>query len=553
MHTRFPLLRSRIGFLSVTATMLFLIPCSLFAADVADVLKTPDQTFVTRGEFIRAAVKLLGIPEEAGATLPYRRVPKNLEKVVSAAYARGALATFGKELFPGQPVNLGQALEVLTVLKGLTADSAEDYRDLNGATAGLKRAVQAALDQQWVEPKSSSIFGVKDLLTGKEARILLRKVMGEGGAEDGGTQEDAIPTIRIEFKSPGSQPAGELPKSQILEALWKIVNDDYLYSDKISQEDAAYRAAEGLVESLNDPYSTFFRPATARNFQTRINGEISGIGAQVEDRAGVLTIVTPLTGSPAEKAGLKPNDEILSVDGVSIVGLPYEEAVDKVRGPKGSPVKLHIRRNGSEFDVSVIRDMIKVPEIDVKWREQIAVVQLMQFGKLTDTDLRSIMQDVAKKKPLGVILDLRNNPGGLLHAADVVVSNFLPVGSPVSIIKSRTGEKTEVTDLPATIDASVPMVVLVNKGSASASEIVAGALQDAGRATVVGEQSFGKGTVQEILEFSDHSSLKLTIAEWLTPKRRKIDGIGVKPDIIVPASERDDQLLKAVDIIKRTR
>ena len=533
--------------------MLFLVPCSLFAANVADVLKTPDTSLVTRGEFIRATVKLLAIPEETGAKLPYGRIPKSLEPSVSAAYARGALTTFGKELFPAQSINRGQALEVLAILKGLTADPAKNYRDLNGASAGLKQAVQVALDQQWMDPKSSMMFGVKELLTGKEARILLRKVLGEGGALDDSSQEDTVPTIHIEFKSPSSQPTGELPKSKILEGLWKIVTDDYLHADKINQDEAAYQAAEALVKSINDPYSTFYRPAEARDFQTRINGEVSGIGAQVEERDGVLTVVSPLTGSPAETAGIKPNDEILAVDGVSIVGLPYEEAVDKVRGPKGSTVKLHIRRNGNEFDVSVIRDTIKVPEIDVKWQDDIAIVKLMQFGKLTDTDLRSVMQDVAKQKPQGVILDLRNNPGGLLHAADVTASNFLPLGSPVVDIKSRTGEKTDVTDLPPTIAASVPMVVLVNKGSASASEIVAGALQDAGRAVIVGEQSFGKGTVQEILEFTDHSSLKLTIAEWLTPKGRKIDGIGVMPDVVIPTSERDDQLLKAVDIIKRTR
>lgn len=544
---------SRIGAFTLSAAMLFLIPFSLCAASVADVLKTPDASSVTRGEFIRATVKLLAVPGGAEAKLPYRRIPKSLEPSVSAAFARGALATFGKELYPSQPITLGQALEVLTILKGLTAEYTATYRDVSSASASLKQAVQVALDQQWAEPKSALIFGVKDVLTGKEARILLRKMMGEGGAVEDNSEEDGVPTIRIEFKSPGSQPAGELPKSQILEALWKIVSDDYLHADKISQDEAAYQAAEGLVKSLNDPYSTFYRPAESRDFQTRINGEVSGIGAQVEDRDGVLTIVSPLTGSPAEKAGLKPNDEILAVDGVSIIGLTYEEAVGKVRGPKGSSVKLHIRRNGSEFDVSVVRDTIKVPEIDVKWQEQIVIVKLLQFGKLTDTDLRSIMEGVAKQKPQGVILDLRNNPGGLLHAADVVASNFLPAGSSVAIIKSRTGEKTDTTEFPATIGDGVPLVVLVNGGSASAAEIVAGALQDAGRATIVGEQTFGKGTVQEILEFSDHSSLKLTIAEWLTPKRRKIDGIGVKPDVIVPTSERDDQLIKAIEIIKRTR
>jgi carboxyl-terminal processing protease len=212
---------------------------------------------------------------------------------------------------------------------------------------------------------------------------------------------------------------------------------------------------------------------------------------------------------------------------------------------------LKIRRNGYEFEVSVIRQTIKVPEIEVTWQEDVAIVKLLQFGKLTDTELRSIMQEIAQKEPRGVILDLRNNPGGLLHAATIVTSNFLPKGSPVVEIRSRGGNRMEVTNDDPTISADTPVVLIVNKGSASASEIVAGALQDADRATVVGEQTFGKGTVQEVLEFTDHSSLKLTIAEWFTPKGRKINGNGVKPDAYVPSSDRDEQLRRAIDLITR--
>ncbi|MFH0851971.1 MAG: S41 family peptidase, partial [Candidatus Peregrinibacteria bacterium] len=310
---------------------------------------------------------------------------------------------------------------------------------------------------------------------------------------------------------------------------------------------------EAIVKSLGDPYSTFYRPASARAFQSRIQGEVSGIGAQVEDREGVLTIVTPLPSSPAEKAGLKPNDEILAVDGVSILGLTYEEMVDHVRGPKGSVAKLKVRRNGTEMDIAVTRDTIKVPEIDIKWQEDVAVVRLLQFGKLTETDLRPEMKHIQEQDPQGVILDLRNNPGGLLNAATIVTANFLPKGSTVARIISNTGERMDVTEDEPTIAATVPVIVLINGGSASASEIVAAALQDAGRATIVGEQSYGKGTVQEVLEFNDKSSLKLTIAEWKSPLGHKIDGAGVKPDVEVATAERDEQLARAIDLLKRGR
>ena len=163
------------------------------------------------------------------------------------------------------------------------------------------------------------------------------------------------------------------------------------------------------------------------------------------------------------------------------------------------------------------------------------------------------MEHIQEQGPKGIVLDLRNNPGGLLHAATSVVNNFLTKNSSVAIIRSRKGEEVDRTDMEPTIHANVPLVVLVNGGSASASEIVAGALQDAGRATIIGEKTFGKGTVQEVLEFNDQSSLKLTIAEWLTPKGRKIDGVGVQPDLVIPYSERDDQMAKALEIIKRRR
>lgn len=535
--------------LAIAGTLLFLLPWSLAAASVADVLRVGDEAAVSRGEFVHAAVQLIGVPASE-VKLPYRRVPKNLIPSVKAAYDEGALAVFGKELYPSRPILRGEALAVLASLKGLSADPATGFRDLRGLPNDIAVAVQVAIDQQWMEPKAAGVFGVKEVLKGKDARILLRKVMGEDQVEEEG---DGVPTIRINFTGSQTRATTELPKAQILEALWQIINDDYLHADKIKSDEAAYSAAEAIVKSLDDPYSTFYRPAGARDFQSRINGEVSGIGAQVEDRDGVLTIVTPLTSSPAEKAGLKPGDEIIAVNGVSIVGTPYEAAVDKVRGPKGTTVILRIRRSGSEFDVSVVRDIVKVPEITISWQEDIAVVRLLQFGKLTDTDLRPEMAHVQEQNPKGIVLDLRNNPGGLLHAASSVVSNFLDKGSPVAIIRSRTGEETDRTEVAPTIVAGVPLVVLVNGGSASAAEIVAGALQDAGRATIIGEKTFGKGTVQEVLEFNDQSSLKLTIAEWLTPKGRKIDGVGVEPDLVIPYSERDEQMAKALEILKRRR
>ena len=541
-------LRPSIPSFLLSVGFVFLPLTAVAAPMVGDVLRMADSAPVSRGEFIRAAVKVLGTTGGSKVVLPYRRVPRDLEPQIKAAYAAGALTTFGDELYAGQPITRGQALEVTVALQHLAGQASTQYRDAR-VNDRLARAVQIAVDRGWMQPRSTSLFGVAEVLTGKEARLFLRKVLGEGGEQE---DTDTIPTVEIRFnpQTIRQTTTGSLPKAQILETLWKIIEQDFLRSDKISGDEAAYKAAEAMVESLGDPYSTFYRPAGSRAFQSRIQGEITGIGAQVEERDGVLTITSPLSNSPAEKAGLKPNDEIIAVDGESILGLSSDEMVDHVRGPKGSKVTLRIRRNGTEFDVVVVRDTIKVPEIEIKWQEDIAIVKLMQFGKLSETDLRPEMKHIQEQGPKGVILDLRNNPGGLLHAATVVASNFVTKGSTIAVIRSRDGERRETTEDEPTIDASVPVVVLVNGGSASASEIVTAALQDSKRATVIGEKTFGKGTVQEVLEFSDKSSLKLTIAEWLSPLSHKIDGVGVIPDVVVVQGDRDEQMTKALAVLK---
>ncbi len=514
----------------------------------------PDAGEVSRGAFIRAAVQAFEIStSKKGDALPYSRIPKDLMEFIMAAHERGALDIFGKELLPASPILRGQAVQILVVLSDLmqAGDGKTDFRDIRPGTP-LARAVRVAIEQEWIVPLRPSQFGVDRPVTASEAEKMLKKASGRAGQvrKDDSSKDTGVQVIRI--KMPKKQGTAVVPKSDILQAVWQLINDEYLYQEKVKADEAAYSAIEGMVQSLDDPYTTFLRPAKAQNFRSQIKGEVTGIGAQVEDKSGVLTIVTPLTGSPAERAGLLPGDEILAADGTSLTGIGFLEAVDRVRGPKGTSVRLRIRRGGSEFDVSVQRDIVTVPEVEVKLMDGVGIVKLMQFGQATDTKLRGEMEKLQEKKPRGIILDLRNNPGGLEHAAGVVVSNFVPKGTVVTMIKSKDRNEEHRTEEDQIIDANIPMVVLVNGGSASASEIVAGALQDLGRATIVGEKTFGKGTVQAVLQFSDLSSLKITIAQWLTPKGRAIDKVGIVPDVTVQYStERDEQLLKAMELLRR--
>ena len=505
---------------------------------------------VTRGDFIRAAVQVLNLENtevDESIDLPYRRVARGLEKYVRVAHEKDALEAFGYDLLLAQGVSRGDALRIVTSLTDLSSSNSVAFKDVRSGTPE-EEAVQVAVEEDWMQPIRDDLFGVRRKLTGREGILLLRKVSGDNSNAAPSIKTNAK-TIKVNF---GSQKRlMNLPKTQILESIWSVIERQYLYSDKIDVDEAAFGAAEGLVKSLGDKYATFMRPVRAKQFQTQINGEVTGIGAQVEYIDGVLTIVSPIKGSPAEAAGLEPGDQVLKVDGVPLAGLSFMDAVEKVRGPKGSTIKMTIRRQGIELDFNVMRDIIRVPEAIITWQGDIAVVQLTQFGRITQQELRPQMEIILEKNPQGIVLDLRSNPGGLLSAANLVVSLFVPKGTPYVEVRSRQDQSLSLTTQEQVIDDNVKLVVLVNEGSASASEIVAGALQDLGRGTIVGAKTFGKGTVQQVLQFNDQSSLKITIAEWYTPDGNKIDGIGVYPDLgISEIDGRDEPLLKALDLLR---
>lgn len=521
--------------------LLIALPLGASAASSYDkMLPASALSKVTRGEFLRASVSALDLPIKEEGPLPFKTLPALLYGPARTADEFGALDVFGTELMAEKPITRGEAAFLLYKLtRTTTPKTLVKYSD---ATGGMSAPVNAAVQQKWLKPLRKNSFGSTKALTAREAKAMLKLVAPT-------EPEKPVAPITVKLKTQQKSP---IPQDEMLRTVWKLLNDEYLYPEKISDKEAAYSAAEALVDSLKDPYTTFMRPADTKQFNTQLGGEVTGIGAQVEFKNNQLIIVSPMKGSPAEKAGLKPADIVLSVNGESLEGLDFNRSVEKVRGPKGSKALLRILRGGAEMDIEVTRDVIRVPEVEIKWEGNIAVVQILQFGQVTDKDLRGMMELIQAKNPVGVIIDLRNNPGGYLHAADVVASLFLPKGSTVATIISRDAEYLEVTTEEPIFPKSTPVAILVNKGSASASEIVAGALQDAKRATIVGETTFGKGTVQQIMEFTDGSSLKLTIAEWQTPKRRKIDGLGVTPDVVIPSSEiGDDQLRRAVEIVRQ--
>lgn len=526
-----------------------LIASALLAAPVTEVqavalssLVRTDAKTISRVDFLSWTYTALRVSKgDPTCALPFKRTARAQRGVLCSANDKGLLQIFGtpSNTTLRKPITRGEALRILTILTNFKEkEDVTEFKDIQ--TSDETQAVMNAVTLKWMVPVRSTHFGIADPLSGAEVLSLLQAVTG-----------DTDDTTTITVSIPDRTNSIDIPKAELIDAVWEVVRREYLKSDSINDEEVAYRALEAMLDALDDPYTTFLRPARASDFQGQIKGSFTGIGAHVIEKEGLVTIVSPITGSPAEKAGLKAGDIILLVDGKNLEGLTLEQAISLIRGERGTVVKLHIRRSGNEMDINVTRDLITVPEIDVQWHGSVAVLKLVQFGETTDTEIRSVAIKILEKQPTGLILDLRNNGGGLLTAAEEVASIFLPLGTSYAMVKSKLRERSEDTQSPAVLPASLKVVVLVNEASASASEIVAGALQDLKRATIVGTKTFGKGTVQSVITFTTGEALKVTTAEWHTPLGRSIEETGVVPDVIVEKTEeRDDQLLKALTLFR---
>lgn len=321
--------------------------------------------------------------------------------------------------------------------------------------------------------------------------------------------------------------------------------------DPPSEDVLVQGAIRGLFESL-DPHSGFLAPKLLGNLKTETEGRFGGVGVEVIPKGGWLTVVAPLDDSPAAAAGIKAGDRIVKIDGLSTRAMSVGEAVAKLRGRPGSRVSLTVLRRGrAPFELSVRRAVVKAPSVRVELTDAgYPYIRITNFREQTFRDLVAAVEKASVQQPIkGLILDLRNNPGGLLNQSVAVADLFLKKG-----IIVMTESRGQVVDKQAAHEQGTqpdyPIVVLINGGSASAAEIVTGALQDHGRAVILGTQSFGKGSVQTVIEFEDHSALKLTVARYYTPRKRSIQAFGITPDIIVP-EEHPAQVSHAPRVEKR--
>lgn len=420
---------------------------------------------------------------------------------------------------------------------------------------GAIRAEEAAPDGEAAEVS----------VPGSDATIAPTNTTVSPSSSPNATATDEVqdsPTIELETPAPLPSPESSRPEftDEDLELLWEVWNivSAEFDGDLPADEELTYAAIQGMLERLDDDFTRFSPPDVAARIREGLQGSFEGIGAFVrENEEGLTEIVRPMDGQPAALAGMQAGDVVVAVDGESVIGQSLDEVIAQIRGPEGSEVTITIRRDGEEdpLDFTVRRELIEIPIIEAEMLDDgIAYVRLTSFNRNADAQLRETLGTLLAQDPVGLVFDLRDNPGGFLDQSIAVADVFLPDGV-VLYEKSSTFDLDQVHRSDnGDLGEAIPLVVLVNAGSASASEIVAGAIQDRGRALLVGETTFGKGSVQQVHDLSDGSEVRVTIARWYTPNDVSIDGNGIAPDIEIATptdlgGEEDPQLQRAIDFL----
>jgi carboxyl-terminal processing protease len=343
--------------------------------------------------------------------------------------------------------------------------------------------------------------------------------------------------------------------TQLLNQAWAVLSQKYVVPDNVTPVKLNQGAIRGMLESLNDPYSAYLNPEAYKLEQSDSAGSFEGIGAQVGLNADrQIIIIAPMESSPAEKAGIKAGDIILSVNGKSIAGLSITETVLLIRGPAGTSVKLQVLHEGAEapVEIEIVRAAITTPSVKYEMRGDILYLKINSFNEQTNNELEKALETVDLKSANGIVLDLRDNPGGLVSTVVDVASHFIPENKVVLTLRDNEGKTESISTKSKGIYTELPMVVLVNKYSASGSEVLSGALKDYQRAVVAGTVTFGKGSYDSFFQLQDGSAIYLTIGRWLTPQGHEIEGNGITPDYTLTQTG-EDGILWAIDYLKKVK
>lgn len=521
-----------------------------------------DKTFkpdarISRGEFLAMVFKDLGFkaPSQENWLAPYIKKASELNVLTAAMNA--------KEYDWSQPISRIDAAKLAFPLEGLATPyssnitASELYKDIK-PTSQYASLVKVAKRNGIQSVKHPSMFAPMRLLTRGDAAEMIVQLQNVHNKE--------TPGLTITFLDPDQVPVTGIdaadadlisdPKFPILLDVWKRVSKNFYYKDKVNKGKLVYAAIEGLVNELGDKYTVFQEPAQANQLTQQLQGQFEGIGASLDLIGNQLTVMKPLANTPAEKAGLIAGDVITKIDDKDTINFTLSEALDAIRGVAGTTVKLTILRGSQTLKFDIVRAKITVTAVNGKiLANGIAYISIDEFTDTSFGDLLKVLESFGKQPFKSIILDLRGNPGGYVESAVDIAGKFVEKGKLVLSTVTISGEKSYYNSNGPADLAKYPIAVLINDSSASAAEILAAALQDLIGAKLVGEKSFGKGSVQEIENYSDNSLLKITIAHWLTPKGKDIHGVGLTPDIKVDlttddlVNKRDPQLNKAVEYL----
>lgn len=466
--------------------------------------------------------------------------------------------------YPGQPITKIDALKLIMPVEGIPAPYIKDttpliFSDINPKSSFAYLARAAELSGLYFERTDKKFLPYK-LLTRAEAAGLLYQA--QLYRESGGGGTIIIQTDSGYVLDDTEKQLMENTKFPIFVNVWNKINTQYLEKNTLDKDKLIYGAIDGMVNSLKDPYSVFDPPAEATQLQQNLEGSYEGIGTVIDQYDGNFIIVSVIKGSPAEKSGILAGDIIKEVDGKTVTDLTGEELINLIKGPAGSTVNLKINRDGVTKSFSITRQQVTLNSVDqlqaspVTVPSNIGYVSIAQFTNSTDSEFDDIIAETLQKNPKGLILDLRDNPGGYLDTAYSVLGHFIANDQVIMYLKVADENITQKSQGQGEVKA-IPIYILVNKNTASAAEVVAAALQDYKIGKLIGETTYGKGTVQEVTTYEDNSLLKLSVAKWLSPLKRDINKIGLTPDIQVVATKddlvgkTDTQLQRAIDEITK--
>lgn len=528
----------------------------------------PDGTFkpdqmITRAEFLKMAFNDVGYSKIPNADkTPFLDVPQDswmapyVKKAleINVISANGARPVFN----PSAPITRAEAIKIAFPISGISTpyytdiDPSELFQDVR-PTAWYGYLARAAKLYGIVSLKHPELFWAQHLMTRGDAAELIYEL--QLARQDGAVNITMPPGSTLESLDSTTSELINNPEFGVLLDVWKRINTDFYYKSSVNQDELVYGAIQGMVDKLGDQYTVFEEPSNALGLQQYLQGELEGIGTVINIVDDKLVIMKTLPDSPAEKANLQTGDVIVKINDQDVKTLTINGVLDLIRGDAGTTVKLTIQRNTQTLDVTLTRAIITFKSASGKMMNGIGVVTVTEFVQNSAPDFTAVLDELAKQSPKGYVLDLRGNPGGYLESSIQMLGHFITKDKTVVSTKTADGKITDYhADGKAEL-AGKPLIVLVDDGTASAAEIMAGALQDLKIGKLMGIKTFGKGSVQEINSYSDDSLLKISIAHWLTPNGRDINGTGLMPDVRVELDRgallkgTDSQLQKALDML----